>query len=158
VFTDFLQKDGGIDNRQILPIGQFLFFLNVFIFYIRVLTERMYIIRNQQRSNNFILIPNDNERRFKHSMSILAVALAAVLFFGYAIFARLNSPGFNQPQINIMVPWGLIALSVSFYLFKELNRVKKAKRDERREYINERRQGMLDDVVKKNKTTDIKNV
>ncbi len=97
------------------------------------------------------MITNDNERRFKFSMSILAVALVAVLFFGYAIFARLNSPGSNQPQLNIMVPWGLIAVAISFYLFKELNRVKKAKRDERREYINERRQEILDNVVKKNK-------
>lgn len=56
-----------------------------------------------------------------------------------------------------MVPWGLIAVFISFYLFKEFNRVKRARREERRDYLNERRQELLDNVLKKNKNTDSKN-
>lgn len=102
-------------------------------------------------------MPNSNKRRFKFSVNILTVVLVAALFFGYAVFARLNSPTSNQPQINIMVPWGLIAVFISFYLFKEFNRAKKAKREERREYMNERRQKLLDNVLKKNRNADDKN-
>jgi len=45
----------------------------------------------------------------------------------------------------------LIALFISFYVFYEYNRVKKAKREYRREYMNERRQELLDKVLKKKK-------
>jgi high-affinity Fe2+/Pb2+ permease len=103
------------------------------------------------------LIPNNNERRNKFSVRVLIIALIAALFFGYAIFARLNNNGSNQFQINIMVPWGLIAVFISFYLFKEFNRVKRAKREERRENLNERRQELLDNVLKKNKHTETNN-
>jgi len=53
--------------------------------------------------------------------------------------------------MTIYVPWGLIAIFISFYLFREFNRVKKAKRENRREYMNERRKELLDNVLKKNK-------
>jgi len=56
-----------------------------------------------------------------------------------------------------MVPWGLIAVFISFYLFREFNRAKKAKREERREYMNERRKAILDSIVKKNKNADNEN-
>ena len=50
---------------------------------------------------------------------------------------------------NIFIPVGFIAIFVSFYLFREYNRVQRAKRDERREHLNERRQELLDKVIKK---------
>ena len=53
--------------------------------------------------------------------------------------------------MTIYVPWGLIAIFISFYLFREFNRVKKAKRQNRRERLNERRQQLLDNVLKKTK-------
>ena len=49
------------------------------------------------------------------------------------------------------VPWGILAIGISFYLFYEYNRVQKAKRDERREEINERWKELLDNVLKSKK-------
>jgi hypothetical protein len=68
-----------------------------------------------------------------------------------AVFSRLTNSGSDRNQLNIVVPWGLIAIFISLYLFKEYNRVKKAKRETRREYMNQRRQELLDNVLKKNK-------
>jgi hypothetical protein len=68
-----------------------------------------------------------------------------------AVFTRLTNSGSGHGQVNIVVPWGMIAIFISFYLFKEYNRVKKAKRENRREYMNERRKELLDNVLKKNK-------
>jgi hypothetical protein len=53
--------------------------------------------------------------------------------------------------MTVYVPWGIIAIFISFYIFREYNRVHKAKRDERREYTNARRQELLDNVLKKKK-------
>ncbi len=55
--------------------------------------------------------------------------------------------------MTIYVPWGIILIFISFFIFREYNRVSKAKRNERREAINERRQELLNNVLKKNKTT-----
>jgi hypothetical protein len=77
--------------------------------------------------------------------------LALIVLTG--IFVRQTNSGSDRNQITIVVPWGLIAIFISLYLFREHNRVKKAKRENRREYINERRQELLDNVVKKNKNT-----
>lgn len=96
---------------------------------------------------------NSSEKRFKFSMNILTIVLVAALFLCYAIYARLNRPQSDHFQIHIVVPWGLMAIFISFYLFREFNRVKKAKREERREYLNQRRQELLDNVLKKNKET-----
>lgn len=79
------------------------------------------------------------------------MVLVAAVFFGYAIWARLDNPGANHPQMTIMLPWGLIPIFISFYLFREFNRVKKAKRTERREYMDERRREILNSVLKKKK-------
>lgn len=46
------------------------------------------------------------------------------------------------------IPWGIIAIFISFYIFKEYNRVHQAKRRERRDYINQRRQELLENVLK----------
>ena len=103
-------------------------------------------------------MPNNTGRRFKFSMRILIGVLIALLFISYAIYARLANHGSNHSQINILVPWGLMAVFISFYLFGEFNRVKKARREERREYMNERRQEILNKVIKeKNKNTNTKN-
>ena len=55
--------------------------------------------------------------------------------------------------MTVYIPWGIIAIFISFYIFREYNRVSKAKRDERREAINERRQELINNVLKKNKAT-----
>jgi len=81
----------------------------------------------------------------------LIIVLSIVILIGYGIYASISNHSTNYFQINIVVPWGLIAVFVSFYLFKEYNRVKRAKRDERREYMNEHRQDLLNKVVRKNK-------
>lgn len=53
--------------------------------------------------------------------------------------------------MSINIPWGLLAIGISLYLFYEYNRVKKAKRKERRERMNEHRQGLLDKLLKSKK-------
>ncbi|HLA59886.1 MAG TPA: hypothetical protein VK622_14025 [Puia sp.] len=55
--------------------------------------------------------------------------------------------------MRVYLPWGIILTFISFYIFREYNRVSKAKRNERREAINERRQELLNNVLKKNKAS-----
>ena len=50
--------------------------------------------------------------------------------------------------MKFYVPWGFILIFISFYIFREYNRVKKAKREERREVLNARRQELMDKVIK----------
>ena len=57
-------------------------------------------------------------------------------------------------QIKIWVPWGFIGIFTSFYLSHEFNRVNKAKKHNRREELNARKQELLDNVLRKNKKTD----
>jgi hypothetical protein len=62
----------------------------------------------------------------------------------------------KQTQIKVFVPYGLIAVFISFYTFRNYNRVKREKRENRSEYMNERRQELLNDIFKKNKETSQK--
>ena len=57
-------------------------------------------------------------------------------------------------RINVVIPWGLILIFMSLYLFRQYNRARKEKRENRREYMNERRQEILDDIFKKNKEAE----
>lgn len=50
--------------------------------------------------------------------------------------------------MTIFVPGVAVGAFISLYIFRESNRVKRAKREERREYLNERRQELLDNVIK----------
>ena len=103
-------------------------------------------------------MPNSTERRFKFSIRTLTGILIVALLIGYAIYARLSGNASNHFRINIIVPSGLMAVFITFYLFSEFNRVRRAKRDERRENMNERRQQILDNVIKgKDKNSDNKN-
>jgi hypothetical protein len=82
---------------------------------------------------------------------IIVRVLIFALIILTGVFIKVSNQGTGRNQLNIVVPWGLIAIFISFYLFKEYNRVRKAKRENRREYMNERRQELLDNVLKKNK-------
>ena len=77
-----------------------------------------------------------------------------VLIVLIADFVRLHHSGSGRGQLTIVVPWGLIAIFISLYIFREYNRMRRAKRDNRREYMNERRQELLDNVLKKNKKSN----
>lgn len=79
---------------------------------------------------------------------VLIIVLVTALLVGYIVFQRVSNSG-SSGGTNIIVPWGLIAIVISFYFFGETNRVRKAKRDERREHIEERRQEILDNLRKK---------
>jgi hypothetical protein len=81
---------------------------------------------------------------------ILGVLIAALIIL-IAIFTRLSKSGSGNNRVSIVVPWGMIAIFISLYLFNEFNRIRKAKRENRREYMNERRQQLLDNLLKKNK-------
>ena len=57
--------------------------------------------------------------------------------------------------MNIFLPWGAMLIIISLYLFREYNRVRRAKQEDRRERLNERRQKLLDnllDAKKKNRS------
>jgi hypothetical protein len=85
---------------------------------------------------------------------ILGVCLIPLLILT-GIYSRLaNNFGSRPYRVNTVVPWGLIAIFTSLYIFREYNRVTKAKRENRREYMNERRQELLDNVLKKNKKSN----
>jgi hypothetical protein len=81
---------------------------------------------------------------------ILGVLIAALVIL-IAVFTRLSNFGSGHNRVSVVVPWGLIAIFISLYLFREFNRIRKAKRENRREYLNERRQELLDNLLKKNK-------
>jgi hypothetical protein len=53
--------------------------------------------------------------------------------------------------MTIYVPVGFIAIFISLYLFYEYNRVKRAKRDERREERYARQQELLDNIYRSKK-------
>jgi hypothetical protein len=82
---------------------------------------------------------------------IILIVFNIALVILTAKFLRLDNSGSGLGQINLFVPWGMIAIFISLYLFKEFNRVKKAKRENRREYMNKHRQELLDNIFKKNK-------
>lgn len=67
--------------------------------------------------------------RFKFLMKVLTIILVLALLIGYAIYARVSNRGSNRFQTNILIPWGLMAVFISFYLFREFNRVKQTKRN-----------------------------
>jgi hypothetical protein len=82
---------------------------------------------------------------------IIVRVLIFALIILTGVFIKVSNQVSGRNQLNIVVPWGLIAIFISFYLFKEYNRVRKAKHENRREYMNERRQELLDNLLKKNK-------
>src|ERR1700733_15159787 len=80
-------------------------------------------------------------------LGILITALAILI----AVFTRLSDSGSGHNRVSIVVPWGMIAIFISLYLFREFNRIRRAKRENRREYLNKRRQELLDNLLKKNR-------
>jgi len=78
-----------------------------------------------------------------------------IFIFVVAIFEHnFHNEYSSRLQMNIYIPVGFIAVFISFYIFREYNRVKKAKRDERRDEINQRRQELLDNLFRKKKNDD----
>jgi hypothetical protein len=82
---------------------------------------------------------------------IIVIVFITALIILTAKFVRLDNTGLGLGRINFIVPWGLIAIFISLYLFREHNRVRKAKRENRREYMNKHRQELLDNIFRKNK-------
>jgi hypothetical protein len=81
---------------------------------------------------------------------ILGILIAALVIL-IAVFTRLSDSGSGHNRVSIVVPWGMIAIFISLYLFREFNRIRRAKRENRREYLNKRRQELLDNLLKKNR-------
>jgi hypothetical protein len=81
----------------------------------------------------------------------IILGIFAIILLIFAIeFVRSTIAGSGHGRENIVVPVGMIAVFISLYLFKEYNRVRKAKREHRREYMSQRRQELLDAITKKN--------
>ncbi|HXS56471.1 MAG TPA: hypothetical protein VN726_10135 [Hanamia sp.] len=54
--------------------------------------------------------------------------------------------------MTVYIPWGLIAIFVSLYIFYQSNRKSQLRREERREQLNNRRQELLEKLIEaKNK-------
>ena len=70
------------------------------------------------------------------------------------VFVKMFRDDSGGTQLKILVPWGFIGIFMSFYIYREYNRVNKAKRKNRQEELNARRQELLDNVLRKNKETN----
>ncbi|HTE11978.1 MAG TPA: FeoB-associated Cys-rich membrane protein [Chitinophagaceae bacterium] len=79
---------------------------------------------------------------------IIGVIVYLILLGVFVKMFRDDSAG---TQLKILVPWGFIGIFMSFYIYREYNRVNKAKRKNRQEELNARRQELLDNVLRKNK-------
>ena len=53
----------------------------------------------------------------------------------------------KNTKMNIYIPWGLMAIFISLYIFYEHKRRNRLKREERREELNSRRQEFLEKMV-----------
>lgn len=56
--------------------------------------------------------------------------------------------------MKIFVPWGAMLIIISLWMLREYNRVRKAKREERQERLNDRRQELLDNLIRARKKKD----
>ena len=83
--------------------------------------------------------------KVKLSERTFLTGLIFILIILSAVFTRTIKTG------GLVVPWGLIAIFISIYLFREYNRVRRAKKEERKRYLNEHRQKILDNVTRKKK-------
>ena len=91
-------------------------------------------------------------KRFKLGINPILIFGIIVLIMLIGLFVRITNDGSSHSGIRFYIPLGFIAIFISFYIFREYNRVLKAKREERREYLNQRRQEILENVIKsKNK-------
>lgn len=81
---------------------------------------------------------------------VLGIFILAIIIFA-ADYIQVNNSGSAHGHINLEFPVGLIAIFNSLYLFYQYNRINKAKHENRREYMNERRQELLAELFKKNK-------
>ena len=93
----------------------------------------------------------NKRKRFRPSLKVVITVLVVALLIGYVIFEITLNQGSTPFRINFIVPWGLIAIVISFYFFGENNRIRSAKRDNRREHINQRKEELLENLRKKTK-------
>lgn len=96
-----------------------------------------------------------SEKNEERNMNRVVLAFMAIVFLvltGIFVKTCITSP--DGAEVKVYLPWGLIAVFISFYLFREFNRVKRAKMEVRREELNARRQELLDNVIKAKKKED----
>jgi hypothetical protein len=85
--------------------------------------------------------------KFKFFVEKIVPIITATFLLAFFIWMAVK---YNK----IIVPGAILGSLVSLYIFYEYNRVKRGKKEERREYLNERRQELLDNVLKKNKYSE----
>ena len=96
-------------------------------------------------------------RKFRIKINPVFIFGIIVLIILIGIFVRITNDGSSYNGIRLYVPVGLIAIFISFYIFREYNRVHRAKRDERRENLKQRRQEIIDNAIKAKNKKDISN-
>jgi hypothetical protein len=87
--------------------------------------------------------------KFKFFSENIVPIITITLIVGFFVVIAIK---YNK----IILPGAAVGSLASLYIFYESNRVKNAKRNERRDYLNERRQELLDNVLKKNKNSENK--
>ena len=85
-----------------------------------------------------------NWKKFKFLMGVGIV----IYFVLIRVFNDLSGSYSNQSQINIYVPWGFISIFISFYIFREYDILKKAKRIQRMENLNIHRERLFSNWFK----------
>ncbi len=81
-------------------------------------------------------------------MSRTRLTIFMIVALVTVVSARLINHRSNHFTIDDIIPWGLIGLFIFIYLINELARVKREKRNQKQEFVNERRQLILDSVRK----------
>ena len=83
----------------------------------------------------------------KKIIAFLVIIYLILLIFFIRSFDKI----LNHIEMKIYISWGIIAIFISFYIFYEYNRVKKAKKNERRDELNNRRKELLNNILKSKK-------
>jgi len=82
------------------------------------------------------------EQNWKKFKLLMAVGIV-IYFLLIRAFNDLSGNYSNKSQVNIYVPWGFIAIFISFYNFREHDTVKKSKRIQRMENLNYHRERLF---------------
>lgn len=89
------------------------------------------------------------------------ISINPILLFGIIIYimltgilVRITNDKSSGYGVKVYIPIWLISIFISLYYFYENNRVRKAKREERKDMLNQRRQEILDNVIKSKSKND----
>jgi hypothetical protein len=95
-------------------------------------------------NNDDLKKKEQNWGKFKFLMGVGIV----IYFILIRVFNDLSGNYSNQSRVNIYVPWGIIAIFISFYIFREYDILKKSKRIQRMENLHIHRERLFSNWFK----------